>query len=197
MKRLKQLIQVLVLVLAGGGLLHAVDLKEGFLGITWGSPVSRLTGYKKISQKGEVSYYKNPQSIYSVFGVDAADVVLGFYRDQFFAAYIAIESIDTYNRVKNQLIQEFGPPRTILNTRYQQTILRWTQENTRIKLKLYEKEGRMKLAFYYEPLASKLNQAQREEIEPFAAEAPFTNDKNQKEAIKERKLRQAIDVMGF
>ena len=197
MERLKQFIYCLVFMIISVGLLHAEDLKEGFLGINWGTDISELKDVGKILQKGDVSYYKTPQKSYNVFGVDTARVTFGFYKGKFFAAYVAVESIETFGRVKNHLTQKFGSPQTILKTQSQQTIYRWKHKNIKIKLKLFENEGRMKLAFYYGPLASEVNEAQREVFPQIPADTFSVDERSKREATRDRKLQQAIDVMGF
>jgi hypothetical protein len=197
MERLKQIIYGLVFMFISTGVLHGSDLQEGFLGTNWGIHISELTGFSKVSQKGDVSYYGNPQKSYTIFGVDTANVIFGFFKDKFFAAYIAVESIGVFDRAKNHLTQKFGSPQTILKTQNRQTILSWKQTDTRIKLKLYEKEGKMKLAFYYTPLTRKVNQAQRDLFPQMPAEDFSLDSRSRQQAIDDRRLQQAIDVMGF
>ena len=197
MERFIQIIYGLVFLFISTGVLHGADLQEGFLGTNWGAHISELTGFSKVSRKGDVSYYGNPQKSYTIFGVDTANVIFGFFKDKFFAAYIAVESIEVFDRAKHHLTQKFGPPQTILKTRNRQTIFSWKQTDTRIKLKLYEKEGKMKLAFYYTPLAGKVNQAQREIFPQIPAEDFSIDSRSRQQAIDDRRLQQAIDVMGF
>jgi hypothetical protein len=197
MGKFKQIIYGLIFVFISSGVLPGADLQEGFLGTNWGAHISQLTGFSKVSQKGDVSYYGDPQKSYTIFGVDTANVIFGFFKDKFFAAYIAVESIEVFDRAKNHLTQKLGSPQTILKTRNQQTIFSWKQTDTRIKLKLYEKEGKMKLAFYYTPLAEKVNQAQRELFPQIRAEDFSLDSRSRQQAIDDRKLQHAIDVMGF
>jgi hypothetical protein len=197
MERLKQIIYGLVFMFISTGVLHGADLREGFLGTNWGIHISELTGFSKVSQKGDVSYYGNPQKSYTIFGVDTANVIFGFFKDKFFAAYVAVESIGFFDRAKNHLTQKFGSPQTILKTQNRQTILSWKKMDTRIKLKLYEKEGKMKLAFYYTPLTRKVNQAQRDLFPQMPAEDFSLDSRSRQQAIDDRRLQQAIDVMGF
>ena len=197
MERFIQIIYGLVFLFISTGVLHGADLQEGFLGTNWGAHISELTGFSKVSQKGDVSYYGNPQKSYTIFGVDTANVIFGFFKDKFFAAYIAVESIKTFSRAKDHLTQKFGSPITILKTQNQQTISMWKQENIKIKLKLYEKEGKMKLAFYYGPLAAEVNEAQREVFPQIPADAFSIDDRTRQETRKDLKLKQEMDVFGF
>jgi uncharacterized protein YcgL (UPF0745 family) len=197
MESFKQIIYGLVLMFISTGVLHGADLQEGFLGTSWGAHVSEFADLRKVSQKGDISYYGNPQKFYTIFGVDTANVIFGFFKDKFFAAYIAVESIKTFSRAKDHLTQKFGSPITILKTQNQQTISMWKQENIKIKLKLYEKEGKMKLAFYYGPLAAEVNEAQREVFPQIPADAFSIDDRTRQETRKDLKLKQEMDVFGF
>ena len=55
----------------------------------------------------------------------------------------------------------------------------------------------MKLAFYYTPLAKKVNQAQREKFLQMPADDFSIDSHSRQQAIDDRRLQQAIDVMGF
>jgi hypothetical protein len=197
MRKFKQIVYSSILFFISTGVLYGTDLQEGFLGTNWGAHISELTGFSKVSKKGDVSYYRNPQKSYTVFGVDTADVIFGFFKDKFFAAYIAVESIEVFDRAKDRLTQKFGSPKTILKTKNRQTIFSWKQADTRIKLKLNEKEGKMKLAFYYTPIAGKVNQVQRDMFPQIPAEDFSIDSRSRQQAIDDRRLRQSIDVMGF
>ena len=197
MIKLKPIISGLLFVFLINGNLLAADLQKGFLGTNWGADISELTDLNKVSQKGDVSYYRNPQLTYSMLGLDKASVILGFFKTKFFAAYIAVESIEIFERAKNHLTQKLGSPQTILKTQNQQTIFSWRQTKIRVKLKLYEKEGKMKLAFYYTPIATKVNQTQREIFPPALPEDFSIDSRTRQQVLDERRLERAIDVMGF
>ena len=197
MRRFTHIMYGLILISISTGVLHGADLQKGFLGTNWGAHISELRGYSKVSQKGDVSYYSNPKKSYTIFGVDTANVVFGFFKDKFFAAYIAVDSIKTFSRAKDHLTQKFGSPVTILKTKIEQTIFRWNDENIKIKLKLYEKAGEMKLAFYYSPLAAKVNEAQREVFPAIPADAFSLDDRTRQEDLNDIKLQRKMDVFGF
>jgi hypothetical protein len=197
MEKFKQIIYGMVFMIISTGVLQGADLQKGFLGTNWGADISEFSGFSKISQKGDVSYYRDPQKSYTIFGLETANVTFGFFKDKFFAAYIAVESIEVFERTKSHLTQKFGSPRTILKTQNRQTIISWKQTDTRIKLKLYEKEGKMKLAVYYTPLAGKVNQAQRELFPQIPSQDFSIDSRSRQQAADYRRLQQAIDVMGF
>jgi hypothetical protein len=55
----------------------------------------------------------------------------------------------------------------------------------------------MKLAFYFTPLTRKVNQAQRDLFPQMPAEDFSLDSRSRQQAIDDRRLQQAIDVMGF
>jgi hypothetical protein len=78
-----------------------------------------------------------------------------------------------------------------------QTIHQWKHQKIKIKLKLYELDGRMKLAFYYTPLSNQVNEAQQGDF-PAVSEREFTLDEGSKQEIqKDLKLERALNVMEF
>lgn len=179
------------------GVLHAAELNESFLGVKWGTNISDLPNFKKISGKEDVAYYENPTKIYTVFEVENPSVIYGFYKDQFFATYIQVDTFKVFERVKDHISEKFGTPKTILRMKSRQTIYRWKHQSIKIKLKLFELEGKMKLAFYYTPLSNKLNAAQLESF-PTVPERVTTIDDSTKQKIhRDLKLQRALDVMGF
>ncbi len=188
MRLFKQLIGSAALLLISLGSLQAADLKDGFLGIKWETSISELPHFVKFAEKYDVSYYANPNKSYTLFGVDVPYVTYGFYGDKFFAAYVDVGSIEVFEQLKEHIIQQYGSPRTTLKFESGQTIYNWKYADTKIKLKLFENEGKMKLAFYYAPLAQKVNKAQREAFPP-PRKPVFPLD--------ERRLGEAMEVMGF
>jgi hypothetical protein len=188
MVKFKQIIYVIVFILTGHATLYAIDLKDGILGIRWETNIADIEDLVKVAEKDDVAYYKNSKRTYTVFHIETPYVVFGFYRDALFAAYVQVESIQVYNRTIELLTEKFGPPQKILKVIEQETIYRWKNENTKIKLKLQEKEGKMKLGFYYTPLSVKVNEAQQA-VFPELPKPSVQSD--------ERKLREAMEVMEF
>ena len=186
MKRLKQLLLGLFILTITINVLNAAELNDGFLDIKWGTNISKLPDYGKIDEKYDVSYYGNSKRSYSLFGVETPYVIFATYEDKFYAAYIQVESIEIYSRLKRHISEKYGSPRTTIEVKQQQTIYRWKHADTKIKLKLFEREGKMRLGFYYTPLANKVNEAQREAF-PQVPKSVFPLD--------ERRLQQAFEVM--
>ena len=197
MRRLQCLVYGLAILFLITSPVYAAELSEGFLGIKWGTNISELTGFKKLSGDGDVTYYRNPAKTYTVYEVENPSVIYGFYKDEFFAAYIQVGTYTVFERVKERLSGKFGEPKTTLKVKTRQTIHRWKHQKIKIKLKLYEMEGKMKLAFYYTPLSNKLNAAQQGEF-PAITEREYTLDESSKQEIKkDLKMQRAVDVMGI
>ena len=179
------------------GVLHAAELNESFLGVKWGTNISELPKFKKISGKDDVAYYTNPAKVYTVFEVENPSVIYGFYKDQFFATYIQINSFSVFERVKDHISEKFGESKTKLKMKARQTIHKWKHQDIKIKLKLFELEGKMKLAFYYSPLSNKLNEEEQGSF-PTNTERVFTLDEGSKKEIQnELKLKRRLNVMSF
>ena len=197
MGKLKLVIYGLGFLFILTGVLHAAELNESFLGVKWGTNISELPKFKKISGKDDVAYYTNPAKVYTVFEVENPLVIYGFYKDQFFATYIQINSFSVFERVKDHISEKFGESKTKLKMKARQTIHKWKHQDIKIKLKLFELEGKMKLAFYYSPLSNKLNEEEQGSF-PTNTERVFTLDEGSKKEIQnELKLKRRLDVMSF
>jgi hypothetical protein len=188
MKRLTRLVCILVYLLGGIGVSQAAELQDGFMGIQWGTDIADLPDFVKVAQKHDVTYYGNPKKSYTLFNVDVPYVTYAFHSAKLFAAYVDIASIDMFGKLKDHISRKYGRPRTTLKFNEGQRIYNWKHQDTKIKLKLYENEGKMKLGFYYEPLTRKVNKAQREAFPP-PRKPVFPLD--------ERRLGEAMEVFGF
>jgi len=188
MKRFKLLVCFLAILTGCIGMSHAADLKDGFLGIQWGTDIAELPDFVEVAQKHDVVYYGNPKKSYTLFDVEVPYVTYAFYSAKFFAAYVDVASIDVFGKLKDHITRKYGAARTTLNFKDGQRIYNWKYRDTKIKLKLYENEGKMKLGFYYAPLTNKVNKAQRDAFPP-PGRPVFPLD--------ERRLGEAMEVFGF
>ncbi len=145
-------------------IIYPADLQEGFSGIKWGTDISALKNFKKIGDSDRVSYYLNPNELYSINNIDVPHVVYGFYNEKFFAVFAVIDKFEVYSQLKSQLMTKFGDPQITLTVRQEQTIYRWKHKDIKIKLKLRGTDDKMKLAFYYTPLSSKIDENRVEEL---------------------------------
>lgn len=135
----------------------AADLQQEFLGVKWGVSVSGLVGFSELAEKDAVSYYVNPAKVYTLNAVKIPQVVFGFYEDKFFAALIPINGIDVYSKIRSALTEKYGQPRISMTMPGKQTIYTWRIRHIKIKLKRSDQFDQMKLAFYYWPVAKKIN----------------------------------------
>ena len=140
----------------------AKDLEQQFLGIRWGQEISSLNGLTKLYAKDNVAYYINPKEVHTLNDVRIPDVVYGFYKNKFFAVYIGVGTIALFADMRRYLTTEYGLPDRSISTKTGQTIYKWKYRGIKIKLKVREKDNRMKLAFYYTPLSGALNEEQLE-----------------------------------
>jgi hypothetical protein len=197
MGKLKTIIYALAILFTLSGISHAADIGQSFLGVKWGTNISELHDFKKISEKGNVAYYRNPAKVYTVYEVENPSVIYGFYKGEFFATYIQVGTYTVFERVKDHLSGKFGDPKTTLKVKTHQTIHRWKHQKIKIKLKLHELEGKMKLAFYYTPLSNRLNAAEQADF-PGISEREYTLEESSKQEIqKELKMQRAVNVMDF
>jgi hypothetical protein len=188
MRRLKLMVYLAAFLVICMGVSQAADLQDGFLGIPWGTSIADLPDFVKVAEKHDVIYYGNPKKSYTLFDVDVPYVTYAFHSAKFFAAYVDVASIDVFGKLKDHIARKYGSPRTTLNFNDGQRIYNWKYQDTKIKLKLYENENKMKLGFYYEPLTRKVNKAQREAFPP-PSKPVFPLD--------ERRLGEAMEVFGF
>lgn len=138
------------------------DLRQGFLGTRWRSDISELKGFSKISERGFVDYYRNPNKVYTLNEIHIPDVIYGFYENRFFAVYINIDSPDAFGRIRDYMISRYGTPKQSITMKNKLRVYSWNHKIVKMKLKVNEKVGDMKLAFYYLPLSRKVNIAQQE-----------------------------------
>jgi len=155
---------ICTLLLLGTSAAWAGDLQEGIAGMKWGDPVVDLSRFKQVLSKGDVNLYVDTAGVYTLASVEATRAVFGFYQDQLFAVFLAIASPEIFADVRRALKAQLGDPRTTMTLKNPQKIYKWKRGKVRVKLKQYAATGEMKLAFYYTPLSSKLNQSQLEEM---------------------------------
>jgi hypothetical protein len=174
---------------------QAADLDSGFMDTKWSTPARDLKGFTRVGGSEKIAYYVNPQRTYTFFGTEVPDdVVYGFYDDKFFAVYVNIEGIDVFSQIKSYIQHKYGVPnKTSRETRGDLTTYSWKLNQTQIKFKHHETSGKMKISFYYLPIA---NQAKMEMKQDLADEPPGPifplSARRQSEAIQ-----QQMEFMSF
>jgi hypothetical protein len=172
----------------GAGALQAADLKDGFMGTKWKTDLSTLENFLKISEKDDLSYYVNPTVVYAINDVKIPQVIHAAYQSKFFAVYIGIDSFDDYSKIKRYITEKYGKSKMKIMIDPDRTIHSWKQGDAKIKLKLNEENGDMKLGFYYTPLSTKVNVALQE---AFQQETKPFLDVNKDRAVE------TLDLMKF
>jgi hypothetical protein len=159
----------------------AADLSDGFLDLKWGQNINQLSGYTEIYAKEKVHYYTNANINHTILGKPVPHLVYGFYDNRFFAVYITIEDYEHYIEFKRYITSKYGSPEMTLDSKTQQTIYKWKQKKMKIKMKKRDMEDKMKIAFYYKPLANQVNLAQQEKWEEHSIRwLPIEKDKKPK-----------------
>jgi hypothetical protein len=155
------LLAVLMVALLGGTA-GAMELSQGFAGIPWGSSVSDHAGLQPVGSKGKVDFYVNPEVVHTIGDVAVNNEVYGFYEGRFFAGYVNLESVEVFGRLKEDLTKQCGEPEISMTMKSQQTIYKWKLQGVKIKMKVRESTGEMKIAFYHVTEAGRLNEAELE-----------------------------------
>jgi hypothetical protein len=166
------------------GSLYAVDLKNGFFDIQWKTNLSQVAGFKKVGGNLNVSYFMDPRRVYTINDIRIADVVYGSYANQFFAVYINIETIEVFAQLRRHMNRNYGLPKIARAMPAEQTTYQWKHKKTKIKLKIYENKNNMKLAFYYTPFSTLVNENQQETFhENFKSPILPMNDRRRQNAL--------------
>jgi hypothetical protein len=177
-----RILTILGLILCFGTPAAAGNIQQGIHRMKWGSSISEYNELTKVHEVNQAAYYVNSNMAYRSANQPVPAVFYGFYRDQFFAVFIKLRSPDQFSQLERQFKTKYGKPNTIYYPDSQQTVHRWTDADVKIKLKMKESPQEFKLAFYYAPLAAKLNQDQLESIPadaydkiPSPKDAPVTS----------------------
>jgi hypothetical protein len=195
MRKTIHLIFFIAFFLVNTGNSAAADLKDGFFDIAWGTNLSQLDGFRKISENLNVAYFVSDQRAYKIADIKISDVVYGSFENQFFAVYINVAAIDVFAQLKRYINHKYGLPKikiTKMQEADQQTVYQWNYEKTKIKLKIYENRDNMKMAFYYTPLSAEVNETQMEAFQETHKKPIFPLDKT-----KMQQAEQLRDLMQF
>ena len=159
----------------------AYDIQQGIHGMRWGSSIDKYNELTKVKELNQAAYYANSNMQYETANQPVPAVFYGFYMDQFFAVFIKLRSPDQFSHLERQFRRKYGEPKTTHYTTNQLTVHRWQDADVRIKLKLRESPTEYKLAIYYLPLATKVNQDQLESVAPEAGDMqPSSNGSSSK-----------------
>jgi hypothetical protein len=144
----------------------AYDFQQGIHGMKWASSVSENDDLSKVHETAMAVYYVKPNTLYQVSSQPVAGVFYGFYEDKFFAVFVKLHSPDQFSMLKQAFDAKYGDAKSSFNSQSKQRVYRWKDGDVKIKLKMIEVKGQFKMAFYYSPLSTKLNEERLENIPP-------------------------------
>ena len=164
MKKIFFILMAGLILLSGSSASASDDIENGFLNYMWGDSAAKYSGLSELGEKGDVRYYSKPGETYTVGNVSIDKVIYGFYKDQLFGIYLNIDSIEIYDKLLSHMKSQYGLP-AYKTTSNNQLIYKWKQQDVTIKLKMNKSTEKMKLAFYFQPFSSKLNEKQWEDLD--------------------------------
>ena len=144
----------------------AYDFQQGIHGMKWGSSVSENADLSQVHEADRAAYYTRSNTLYKISDQPVAGVFYGFYNDKFFAVFVKMHSPAQFSKLKEAFDAKYGAAKSAFNTQTKQQVYRWKDGDVKIKLKKIEAKGQFKLAFYYTPLSTRLNEERLEDIPP-------------------------------
>ena len=144
----------------------ASDIQQGIHGMKWASSVSENKDLSKVHETKLAVYYTKPNTLYQISNQPVPGVFYGFYGDKFFAVFVKLHSPEQFSTLKQAFDDKYGVAKGSFSTQSKQNVYRWKDGDVKIKLKSIEAKGQFKMAFYYSPLSSKLNEERLENIPP-------------------------------
>jgi len=166
-----RILLVFVIMTSLGLAAEALYIHQGIHGLKWGGPISDDHGLTKVYAKGQAAFYVKADVRYYTGRQQVTRVSYGYYRDQLYAAFIKLRSADQFSELARIFSDKHGKPRITYEDAGRQLVYRWKVADVKIKLKMKDSISEYKLAFYYSPLADRLNREQLEQL-PVGAYGP-------------------------
>jgi hypothetical protein len=138
------------------------SLDREFLGLSWGTDIRDQKGYELLYEKGDLRYYIEPDTVRVVKGFKIARVIYGTQDYLFFSAFLLIDSMETFDEIKTYMEKRYGFPKISWSVAGDQTTYKWKFKTIGMKLKFYQQDRRMKIGFYYTPIANRVNEQEAE-----------------------------------
>ena len=163
MNYFKILLSVGLIILFGASA-QAFYIHQGIHGMKWGSSISDYDGLTQVHEKNQAAFYVKSNTLYHTANQPVPRVSYGFYRNQLYAAFIKLRSVDQFSHLAQKFSEKHGKPKITYKDAGRQLVYRWKVADVKIKLKMKDSVREYKLAFYYSPLADSLNWEQLEQI---------------------------------
>ena len=154
----------ILLILVAYTTTSAFELQRGMHGMPWESSISQYAHLTKVRESNQVAYYVNSKMIYQVVNQSVTGVFYGFYQDQFFSVHIKLRSREQFDHLNRLFIENYGKPKVEKDATGQNVVYRWKDGDVKIKVKFKESIGDIKLAVYYAPISTMLNEKYLEQI---------------------------------
>jgi hypothetical protein len=124
----------------------AAEAPNGFRGITWGTPLSELTGMVVADDSGQVKYYYRTGDPLNLGEAKLKRISYGFYQGQFYSVLLEFKDGANFEKAKVALLTTYGEATGIGSTG---TSYRWrTPDGTSVNLK-YSKDTRQGHVFFF------------------------------------------------
>lgn len=179
MKKYHLLVFIVSFILYLGTTPASAELQNSFLGYKWGEDISRYDELVEVYSKKDLSFYTNPDELYTIDDIPIGNVTFGFYEESLFAVYVRIDSLETYDKINLHMKLKYGLPDMKTSAKNHSTTFKWKHKGISIKLKTETIEGKMKLALYYDRLANTLKKGELDGIGESSVKF-FPIDKNKK-----------------
>ncbi len=180
MKRCRFVLAIVLtlwLLIPAAGAVAEQPLEKSFLGLPWGTDIREHDGFKFLHGKEGLRFYTKPGTVRMVNDIRVEKVVYGTYKYTFFAAFLILESPESFAALRDYMASRYGFPKTSYRARSQMTTHRWRYRQIKMKLKSTDDGQKMKLAFYYAPVSRKVNEAFVELEQKNARWLPIEKDK--------------------
>jgi len=107
-KRIAPYLLLLVLVFSFPQPGWTVEASNGFRGITWGTPLSKLTGMVVADGSGQVKYYRRTGDPLNLGEAELKRISYGFYQGKFYSVLIEFEGEANFEKAKTHLLTTYG-----------------------------------------------------------------------------------------
>ncbi len=85
-----------------------VEAPNGFRGITWGAPLSGLSGMVVADDSGQVKYYRRAGDPLNLGEAELKRLSYGFYKGKFYSVLIEFEGRANFEKAKTHLLATYG-----------------------------------------------------------------------------------------
>jgi len=107
-KRIAPYLFLLVLVFSFPQAGLTVEAPNGFRDITWGTPLSELTGMVVADDSGQVKYYRRTGDPLNLGEAELKRLSYGFYKGKFYSVLIEFEGRANFEKAKTHLLATYG-----------------------------------------------------------------------------------------